>query len=393
MSRLVLRGGRVLDPGRGVDLVGDVEMADGVVTAVAPPGELESTDGGAADVSGLTVGPGFVDLHTHLYEGVSHYGIPADEYCLGRGVTTAVDAGSSGAQTFPGFRRYVIEHRATRILAFLHIAVQGMITNLVGELEDLRWASVDQAVARAREHLDVVVGIKVRLGYQMVGDDPEPALRLARAAADRLSLPLMVHVIDMKSPISWLVGHLGPGDVVTHCFHANEGGILDENGLLFPEVLAARERGVLFDVGHGVGSFAYRVARQAWSQGFAPDSISSDLHAHNVDGPAYDQATTLSKLLHVGMPLTDVLRATTSTPAGAVRRGGEIGSLAPGAVADATVFEVLEGAWEVPDGAGEVEVIERLIVPRIVVRGGELQHVSSPVEPLLRADRPLVPGS
>ena len=183
--------------------------------------------------------PGLVDLHTHLYSGVSHYGIDPDAHCLRRGVTTAVDAGSAGAQTFPGFRRYVIEPADTRVFAFLHVAVQGMITSLVGELEDLRWASPDQAVARAREHPDVIVGVKVRLGYQMVGNDPEPALRLARQAAEQLGLPLMVHIIDMRRPITWLLRHLGEGDIVTHCFHANEGGILAPDGRLHPEVARA----------------------------------------------------------------------------------------------------------------------------------------------------------
>src|ERR1035437_1888965 len=120
-----------------------------------------------------------------------------------RGAPTAVDAGSAGAQTFPGLNRYIIERAETRILAFLNIAVQGMITSLVGELEDVRWASAEQAIARARANPDRIVGIKVRLGYQMVGDDPVPAMRLARETADALGLPLMVHVIDMRPPISW----------------------------------------------------------------------------------------------------------------------------------------------------------------------------------------------
>ena len=202
-----------------------------------------------------------------------------------------------------------------------------MITNLLGELEDMRWASPDQAIATAREHPDVIVGVKVRLGYQMVGNDPEPALRLARQAADELGLPLMVHVIDMRRPIAWLLQYLLAGDIVTHCFHGNEGGILQPDGRLFPEVVRARDRGVLFDVGHGIGSFTYRVARAALRQGFPPDSISSDIHAHNIAGPAYDQATTLSKLFHVGMSLGEVIRATTAAPAAAIRRGGTLGSL------------------------------------------------------------------
>ncbi len=258
--------------------------------------------------------------------------------------------GSSGAQTFPGFRRYVIEHAKTRIFAFLHVAVQGMITNLVGELEDLRWASPAQAIARAREHPDVIVCVKIRLGYQMVGNNPQPALRLARQPADELGLPLMVHIIDMRRPISWPLPQLGEGDIVTHCFHANEGGILGPDGRMYPEAVRARTRGVLFDVGHGAGSFVYRVARAALAQGFPPDTVSSDLHAHNIAGPVYDQATTLSKLLHCGMSLTEVVAAATSRPAAAIRRSEEIGSLAPGAGADLTGFELRTGAWRLPDG-------------------------------------------
>src|SRR5260370_5684135 len=145
------------------------------------------------EVAGMVGMAGVGDGDRQLYPGVSHYGINPDTCCLGRGVTTAVDAGSAGAQTFPGLRRYVFERSQTRILAFLNIAVEGMISSLVGELEDIRWASPEQAIARARENPDLVVGIKVRLGYQMVGDGPGPALRLARQAADELGLTLMVH--------------------------------------------------------------------------------------------------------------------------------------------------------------------------------------------------------
>lgn len=384
-DRLLISGGHVLDPANGIDGTATISIAGGAITSVtsgAPEGA--GTDRGeTVDAAGLYVMPGLVDLHTHLYEGVSHYGIDPDTYCLGRGVTTAVDAGSAGAQTFPGFRRYVIERSDTRVLAFLHIAVQGMITNLLGELEDLRWASVSQAVARAREHPDLIVGIKVRLGYQMVGSDPAPALRLARRAADELGLPLMVHVIDMQSPIAWLLGHLGRGDVVTHSFHGNEGGILDETGRLHPAVWRARETGVLFDIGHGVGSFAYGVARAAVDQGFPPDTISSDIHRHNIGGPCFDQATTLSKLLHVGMELPDIARASTSAPARAVHRHESLGSLTPGREADITAFELRSGSWLLPDASGASEVVERLLVPRFVVRRGVLRDIDWPVEGLL----------
>jgi dihydroorotase len=376
VTGLFLTGGRVVDPARGVDGRLGIAVADGRLTAAGSAGPGAEI----VDTSGLVLVPGLVDLHTHLYEGVSHYGIDPDANCLRRGVTTAVDAGSSGAQTFPGFRRYVIERAQTRVLAFLHVAVQGMISTLVGELEDRRWASPTQAVARAREHPDVIVGVKVRLGYQMVGDDPEPALQLARQASEQLGLPLMTHIIDMRRPISWLLRYLGEGDIVTHCFHANEGGILDQDGRLYPAVARARARGILFDVGHGAGSFAYRVAKAAFAQDFPPDTVSSDLHAHNVGGPVYDQATTLSKLLHCGMSLAEVITAATAAPAAAIRRGGEIGSLTPGAVADLTGFELRGGGWLLPDGAGCSEVVETLVVPRLVVRAGRVHRIE-PVIP------------
>jgi len=206
VTDLALTGGRVLDPGRGIDARLDVGVTAGRVSAIGDAGRPPREAGRAGetiDARGLVLVPGLIDLHTHLYSGVSHYGIDPDAHCLRRGVTTAVDAGSAGAQTFPGFRRYVIEPADTRVFAFLHVAVQGMITSLVGELEDLRWASPDQAVARAREHPDLIVGVKVRLGYQMVGNDPEPALRLARQAAGRLS-----------AAASWL-DERNPGDLLT----------------------------------------------------------------------------------------------------------------------------------------------------------------------------------
>jgi len=364
-----IAGGRLLDPAQGVDAMTTVSVRGGRIARIgdmpAPAADVQRID-----AAGLLVTPGLVDLHTHLYPGVSHYGIEPDEHCLGRGVTTAVDAGSAGAQTFTGLLRYVIDRSRTGILAFLNIAVQGMITNLVGELEDIRWASPDQAIARAREHPDVIVGIKVRLGYQMVGDDPAPALRLARQASDALGLPLMVHVIDMRPGLAWLLPRLSRGDIVTHCFHGNDGGVLDDRGRVIAAALDARERGVLFDVGHGVGSFDYRVARAAVSQGFAPDTVSSDLHAHNVGGPVYDQATTLSKLLHVGMPLDEVIRASTSTPALAIRRQDGIGSMTVGASADLSILELRTGHWALPDAAGHTEVVERLLVPKVVIKAG-----------------------
>jgi dihydroorotase len=375
---LAIAGGRVIDPATGVDAVGTVAIDSGRIASVGEPVEARRT----IDATGLIVVPGLIDLHTHVYPRVSHYGVDPDPSCLERGVTTAVDTGSAGAATFPGFRDYVIERARTRVLAFLNIAVQGMISALVGELEDIRWASPALTVACAEEHRDVVVGVKVRLGYQMVGRDPGPALLAARKAADRLSLPLMVHVIDMPRQIAWLLEHMGEGDIITHCFHGNEGGsILDDTGNVFDEVFAARERGVLFDIGHGIGSFTFRVAGAALEQGFPPDTISSDLHVYNVDGPVFDQPTTLSKLLHLGVALPDVVRMTTSTPAGALRRAADLGSLETGREADLSVLELASGTRTLVDAEGATASAEQWLVPRWVVRGGEALELVSQTSP------------
>ena len=372
MIDLAITGGRVLDTTGGIDAVATVGIDGDRIVACGPePPALEARR--TIDASGLVVVPGLVDLHVHVYPGVSHYGVEPDSTCLLRGVTTAVDAGSAGAATFPGFRRYVIERARTRVLAYLHVAVQGMISALVGELEDPRWASPALAVACANDHRDLIVGVKVRLGYQMVGQDPEAAFVAARKAADRLELPLMVHVIDLPRPLSWLLPRLGEGDVVTHCFHGSDGGtLLDADGRVLREAWPARERGVLFDVGHGVGSFAFRVARAALEQGFPPDTISSDIHVYNVNGPVFDQVTTLSKLLGLGMELPKVIEATTAAPARAIRRDDAVGSLALGREADVTVLELAPGAHELVDAEGAIEVVPERLVPRWVVRAGEV---------------------
>jgi dihydroorotase len=378
---LVVAGGHVLCPATGVDSVADVAIDGGLIAAIGD--DLRGRE--RIEARGLLVVPGLIDLHVHVYRGVSHYGIDADTYLLRRGTTTGVDVGSAGAQTFAGLRRMVIEKAQTRLYAYLHIAVEGMISPLVGELEDLRWASVEQCVRVAGANRDVIAGVKLRAGHQMVGADPRPALGLALEAAGALALPLMVHVIDMQMPLPELLARLRAGDVVTHCFHGNDGGLLDAGGEVWPEAFAARERGILFDVGHGVGSFTWRVARTALAQGFPPDTISSDIHAHNHAGPVHDLPRTLSKLLHLGMPLPDVIAAATSrvgahlahvAPAG-------LGTLAPGAPGDLSLLERQRGRFALVDGehrlsAGVTEVAGERLVARSAVRAGVVTVCDEP---------------
>ena len=378
---LVVAGGRVLCPATGTDCIADVAIDGGRIAAVGEA--LQGRE--RLDAGGLLVVPGLIDLHVHVYDGVSHYGIDADRYLLRRGTTTGIDVGSAGAQTFPGLRRLVIEQAQTRVYAYLHIAVQGMITRLVGELEDIRWASVEQCVRVAEANRDVIAGVKLRAGYQMVGPDPRPAVKLALEASGALGLPLMVHVIDMGMPLPELLVQLRPGDVVTHCFHGNDGGLLDADGRVWPEAFEARERGILFDVGHGVGSFTWRVARAALAQGFPPDSISSDIHAYNHAGPVHDLPRTLSKLLHLGMPLDEVIAAATvrvATHLAHVAPAG-LGTLAPGAPGDVSLLERQRGRFALVDGEhrlsdGVTEHAAERLVAHSVVRAGAVLACDEP---------------
>jgi dihydroorotase len=382
LADLLIRAGRLIDPAQDHDGPATIAIADGLIEGIHPR-DAQIDAAREIDASELIVTPGIIDLHAHLWWGVSHYGIEADDYCLRRGVTTALDPGSSGAGTFRGFRRFVIEQQETRIYALINISVLGMVSANAGEYEDLRWLSTNQTVDLAREHLDVVRGVKVRPGYQMAGFDPIPAIRFAREAADRLELPLMVHIIDVAVPLPEVLAYTGRGDMITHCFHGNQCGILGRDGQVLPEVWEARERGVVFDVGHGVGSFTWRVASKALAQGFAPTTISSDVHQHNKDGPVYDQVTTLSKLLHLGMPLPDVIRATTQTAAAVLREEAQHGTLEAGREADVSILELREGRFTLEDGDHLTVEADRLLVPRYAIRGGDVVECDSPVPTVL----------
>ncbi len=364
---LVLAGGRLFDLATGLDRVADLGVTGGRIAEIGP--ELAGAQ--RLDMRGLLVVPGLVDLHVHVYDGVSHYGIDADEFLLRRGTTTGLDVGSAGAATFEGLRRYVIEPARTRIVALLHIAVEGMISVRVGELEDIRWASVEDCVRVAEANRDVIAGVKLRAGYQMVGPDPRPAIRLARQAADEVGLPLMVHVIDMLMPLPELLADLRAGDLVTHCFHGTEGGVLDPSGNVWPEVFEAVERGVVFDIGHGIGSFTFRVARAALAQGLRPTTISSDIHRHNHAGPVYDLPRTMSKLLHLGVPLDEVVAASTSRAAAQLAHVAPgLGTLALGGPADVSVLELQHGGFPLEDGEHVIEQAESRLVARHVLRDG-----------------------
>ena len=369
---LILKGGRVIDPSQNLDGVADVAFADGKVAAVRKdiaPGESNDV----RDVGGKIVTPGFIDLHTHVYWGGTSLGVDAGKIARQSGVTTFVDAGSAGSGNFAGFLKHVIEPSEPRILAYLHISFAGIFAFskriMVGESGDLRLMSPADAVAVANANRDVIVGIKVRVGRNASGSSGAVPLDIALQVAEELSLPLMAHIDEPPPSYEDVLERLRPGDVLTHCFRPFPNTPITGQGAVKPAVLAARARGVLFDVGHGMGSLAFKTARAMLAADFVPDTISSDLHLLNIEGPVFDQATTLSKFLCLGLPLVDVVKATTSNAAAALRRP-ELGTLRPGSVGDATIFSVSEGQFDYVDSVGEVLRGDKQIVSDGIVLGG-----------------------
>lgn len=369
---LILKGGRVIDPAQGLDEVADVAFAGGKVAAIEP--SIAAANGAdVRDVSGRIVTPGFIDLHTHVYWGGTSLGVDAADFARRSGVTTLIDAGSAGPGNFKGFLKHVIEPSEPRILAYIHVSFAGIFAFskriMVGESSDMRLMSPADAVEVASANRDTIVGIKVRVGRNASGTSGVAPLDIALQVAEELSMPMMVHIDEPPPTYEDVLDRLRPGDTLTHCFRPFPNSPITGQGAVKTAVLEARKRGVLFDVGHGMGSFSFKVARAMLDAGFMPDTISSDVHSLNLDGPVFDQATTLSKFLCLGTPLTDVIRATTANVATAIRRP-DLGTLRPGSAGDATIFTVGDGSFPYTDSTGErMTGNKRILVEGIALRG------------------------
>src|SRR5882762_3820133 len=293
---LILKGGRVIDPSQNIDRVTDVAFSGGKVAKVGND-LTDATE--VRDVKGYIVSPGLIDLHTHVYWGGTSLGIDAEEFCRMSGVTTCIDTGSAGPGNFAGFRKHVIEPSAVRILAYLHVSFAGIYafsrTVMVGESEELRLMAPAEAVQVAEANRDLIIGIKVRVGRNSSGTSGTAPLDIALQAANEVGLPLMCHIDFPPPSYEDVLERLRPGDVLTHAFRPFPNAPVDSQGRVKDAVLQARERGILFDIGHGKGSFAFKTARGMLANGFYPDTISSDVHVLCIDGPAFDQVTTMSK--------------------------------------------------------------------------------------------------
>lgn len=367
---LLIKDGTVIDAALGVNGVRDVGIADGAIAAFGTQLEGEARE--VMDAAGLIVTPGLIDMHMHAYWGVCCYGLEPDAINIARGVTTAMDCGSAGARTFPHFRRTVIERADTRLYALLNISAMGIISPVIGELYDMRWARVEDAGAAGLKNRDLVLGIKVRLSHHTIFmDDKVDALKRAIAAAEMFGGIVMVHVGDAETPLETLTRHLRPGDVVTHAFR-QWGGVVGTDRLVADEIRDAQKSGIVFDVGHGGGSCSFDTIEAALAQGFYPDTISSDVSTLSVDGPVFDLVTTMSKFLHFGIPIEDVVRLTTLAPAEKMGIEDELGSLAVGTTADISILSIEDGDYTFMDAERKTTSARRKINSVRTIRAGKV---------------------
>jgi len=353
---VLLRQGRVIDPSQGLDQICDVRFLNGVVAEIGL-NLAAGVDADVRNVAGMIVTPGLIDLHTHVYWGGTSIGV--DPIALARQSSTAtlVDAGTSGAGNLLGFRKHVIEPSAPlRILPLLNISFPGIFafsrTVRMGECEDLRLLDMNSCISVAREHADLVVGIKVRVGRGSSGTRGVAPLDMAIEVAETLGLPVMAHIDYIPPTRAEVLSRLRKGDILTHCFKPPPNAPTTPAGTVRAEVLDALNRGVIFDIGHGGGSCSFATSRAMLKAGIQPDVISSDVHLLSANGPAVDLLHTLAKFHVLGMSLYDVVACATFNAARAIRRP-VLGTLKPGVGADASIFKVVDQSTLYKDAAGE----------------------------------------
>jgi dihydroorotase len=365
----------VIDPAQAIDRVTDIAVGDGKIVGIGDYSRAAESGTEGIDVihgSGCIASPGWIDLHAHVFEGAGPSGVhPDHEGGISTGVTTVVDAGSAGAGTWDAFRDTMIKTATTRVLGYLNVSLMRIAGPRHGS-----WDNYSQGrtilLAERESEAGHCLGIKVLASQTHCGNLGITPVTLARQAARLSGTGLMVHIGNAPPVIEDVLELLDEGDIVTHCWHGKYGGLFGRNKKPLPETLAAVARGVKFDMGHGSASFAFESARRALDAGLPLHSISTDLHRGNIHGPVYDMATTMSKLLHLGFSLPEVIRLSTWSPAQLMRRDGELGSLASGNDADITLFQLVDGEFAFTDSERHTETASQCLQVLYTVRAGRV---------------------
>ena len=376
---LVIKGGDVLDPSQSLRAKRDIGIRFGVIEAV--DADIPATRARQVlDVAGKLVTPGLVDLHTHVYPYGSAIGIPADELVPHQGTTTCVSAGDAGANNFAGFRRFVVAQTRTRLYAFVHIANIGLAGFPVAELYNIDFAQPDSAARAIAENADMVLGAKVRMSENAIAKHGLEPLKRAISACEQAGTgaKVMCHIggVETRALMSQILDVLRPGDILTHCYSgfpnmAGDFTNIVQDGRLIPAAINAKQRGVIFDIGHGGGSFDYTVAEAAIQQGCLPDTISSDIHVFSGNTPGMPYLTwVMSKFMGLGFSLEEVVAMATVKPATVINRLPKLGTLQIGAPGDVSIMELVDGPVSFVDTRNNKREGKAYLKPLQTVAGG-----------------------
>ena len=374
MYDLLIKGGRVIDPSQGINGDNDVAVEDGKIARVAP--DIPAAEASrVVEVKGKIVTPGLIDLHTHIYDGVNGNGVEADIGGVRAGVTTMVDAGSSGCDTYGGFPRHIIPNNATEIIPFLHICRTGLATT--PDIFSPASIDLDRTIQVVEQNRDTIFGIKARMvspALEIMGMEMP---RMAKRAAKEAGVKLMVHIGDTEKRydpgvIHQLLPILEEGDIVTHLFTANPGGVIDAEGKLVPEAKEAQERGVWLDTAHGRMNFSFDVGQRVLDQGLTPHCISTDLTLPGRQLTVHSMTEMMTRFLAMEFTLEQVVEMCTLNPAKALGQEDRIGALKPGHQADISVLDLKEGDWVVYDVVGGARKTEKAVVPVLTVKAGQV---------------------
>ena len=373
---LLIQHGEVVDPGAGLKGMLDVAVSGGKIVAVGPAlpaGEAHRT----ISAKGLLVTPGLIDIHAHVFVNAHDMGGHTDRFCQASGVTTLCDAGSAGSATFAGLRQVLDHEVKTRVRAFVNLSAIGIVgTSRGGELSHFPYADPEGCARTIAENPDLAIGVKLRYGPGIVWEYSTEPVKLARRTAAMAGVPLMIHITDSPIPLPDILAEMIPGDIITHCYHGRAHGIMgQEKQLVLKEVVEAQRHGIIFDCAHGRNHFSFAMIEKALDQGFLPDTISTDLTLTSATrGPVWDLATTMSKLLHFGMTLDDLVLRATAAPARIMGYEGTVGTLTPGANADIALIERRNGNFAMTDSDGQTVTARERLIARMTLKDGRVTY-------------------